>query len=167
MNLVLKKVDKIAITPLHSILVSCGKAMYEQLGLNHWYPFMNIEIFQRLMKTKDLYGIYQNEIAVATFNVSTEPRDYYSKKLWLNSQEKALYLGQLAINPSIQGNGIGKWCMLQVEQIAYDAGINLVRFDALDKHPWLKSFYKKLGYEECAIVKPGEWELTCFEKQIT
>lgn len=149
------------------ILSACGKAMHEKYGLNHWYPFVDIITFQDMMKGKDLYGVYQNEIAVATFNLSTEPRDYYFDKLWSNPREKAVYLGQLATDPNIQGNGIGKWCMNQIVTIAQDMSSKAIRFDALSAHPWLKDFYENLGYLACGTVKPGQFELTCFEKVIS
>lgn len=166
MDLILKKVkvNDDAIIPLHSILVACGKSMHDKFGLSHWHPFMDINTFQNLMKGKDIYGIYKNDVAIATFNLSTEPRDYYFDELWSNPKEKAVYLGQLATDPNIQGNGIGKWCMQQIVSIAQEMGSKAIRFDALSMHPWLKPFYEKLGYSACGIVKPKQWDLVCFEK---
>lgn len=167
MQLVLKKVSGNAIIPLHAILSACGKAMHEKIGLSHWHPFMDINTFQDSMKGKDVYGVYQNNVAIATFNLSTEPRDYYFDALWSNPKERAVYLGQLAIDPNIQGNGVGKWCMQQVVSIAQEMGRKAIRFDALSAHPWLETFYKNLGYSICGIVKPARWDLVCFEKILT
>lgn len=164
MELMLKKIDSEAIIPLHSILKACGNAMHEKLGLDHWYPFMDIETFRKLIQTKDLYGVYQNGIAIGTFNLSLEPRDYYHDDLWLNPDEKAIYLGQLGIDPNIQGKGLGKWCMHQVEVISRNMGRKAIRFDALYTHPWLKTYYEKLGYISCGTVKTKQWNLLCFEK---
>ncbi len=164
MNFKLKKADKNEIIISHALLVECGKNMYEKWGLRHWFPFMDLEIFQHAMKEKDIYIVYQQTDPIATFNVSTHSREYYVDHLWSNPNESAIYLGQLGIQPYLQGNGIGKWCMHQVEQIAREKKCKAIRFDALLIHPWLSLFYEKLGYRRCGIVKPAEWELVCFEK---
>ena len=161
---ILKKIDGDAIIPLHKILTACGKSMYEKFGLEHWHPYMGIEAFKKFIEEKELYGIYQNGIAVATFNLSIKSRDYYYDELWLSPDEQASYLGQLAIDPIFQGKGLGKWCMHQVENIAANKGSKAIRFDALSSHPWLKIFYEKLGYLPRGIVKPKQWDLLCFEK---
>lgn len=161
---ILKKIDGDAIIPLHKILAACGKSMYEKFGLEHWHPFMDIATFKKLMEKKDLYGIYQNGIAVATFNLSIESRDYYYDELWSNPHEQAIYLGQLGIDPTLQGKGLGKWCMHQVEEITKNMGRKAIRFDGLSLHPWLKIFYEKLDYLPRGIVKPKQWDLLCFEK---
>ena len=67
-------------------------------------------------------------------------------------------------DPILQGRGLGKWCMYQVEKIARNHGSKAVRFDGLNSHPWLKKFYEKLGYLPRGIVKPKQWDLLCFEK---
>lgn len=161
----LEKIDnKASILPLHTLLTDCGKTMHETFNLMHWYPFMDLEKFETLMRDKNLYGVYQNTFAIATFNLSSNPRDYYFDKLWSNPGEKAFYLGQLGIQPLLQGQGIGKWCMHQIEGLASEAGCKAIRFDGLTQHPWLKEFYEKLGYRFCGTVKPAQWELSCFEK---
>jgi GNAT superfamily N-acetyltransferase len=154
------------ILKFYSILVACGKSMYEKYGLTHWHPFIDLSSFLKSIEIKEIYGVYQNNIPVATFNLSYEPRDYYQNVYWLNSNEQALYLGQLGIDPSLQGQGLGKWCMKAIEKITLAKGIKTLRFDALNAHPWLKQFYINLGYMPLEIVKPKNWELMCFEKYI-
>lgn len=114
--------------------------------------------------TPELDGICQNEIAIGTFNLSIEPRDYYYEEIWSNPGAKAVYLGHLGIDPTIQSKGLGTWCMRQIERIAQEMESKAIRFDALNIHPWLKAFYEKLGYSPRTVVKPKQWELLCFEK---
>src|SRR3990167_2390097 len=133
--------------------------MYERFQLEHWHPFMDMETFKKLMESKELYGVYQDGTAIATFNLSLVSRDYYYDELWSNPHEQASYLGQLAIEPCLQGQGLGKWCMYQVEKIAKSNKSKAIRLDAVSAHPMLKAFYKKLGYLPCGIVKPKQWDL--------
>ena len=156
--------DKDSIISLHTLLAACGKEMYEKLKLMHWHPFMDLYKFESLMRGKDLFGVYRNAVAIATFNLSSDPRDYYFDNLWSNPEEKAFYVGQLGTHPQLQGQGIGKWCMQQIERLAYEAECKAIRFDGLSQHPWLKNFYEKLGFQFCGTIKPAQWELACFEK---
>jgi GNAT superfamily N-acetyltransferase len=166
MDLKVKKADKQEVEIAYALLVSCGKEMYEKFALRHWYPFMDIEIFKATLHTKCLYMVYQYDIPVATFNLSTYARDYYAEELWSIPSQNPSYLGQLGIKPNLQGNGMGKWCMAEIEKIAKENKHDTLRFDAVDTHPWLNLFYKKLGYSPCAAVQPQQWKLVCFEKAL-
>lgn len=150
----------------HAILIECGKTMYEQFNLSHWYPFMDLETFTNTVKNKKLYSIYHEREIIATFNLSIHARDYYQESFWSNANEKAVYLGQLGIHPNFQNGGIGLWCMKQIEKISLMMHCKAIRFDGVSDHPYLKKFYEKCGYSSCCTVKPGKWELTCFEKVI-
>ena len=160
----LAKANPDTIFELYQIIVNCGRSMYEKYGLEHWYPFIDIEIFKKMIEKNDIYGVYQNGVAVATFNLSLEPRDYYYSCLWSNPAQPATYLGHLAVDPTVQGNGLGKWCIYQIEEIAKKNGSKAIRFDGLSIHPWLTLFYQKLGYLPRGILKPRQWDLLCFEK---
>lgn len=168
MTLQLKAIDKdaAAIDTVYEILKRCGENMYTNLKLEHWYPYIAKETFIASLNNKQLYGVYEDNNAVATFNVSIQPRNYYHDDFWNVPANKALYLGQLATDPAHQGKGIGKWCMKRIEQIAQDEECSVIRFDGLLMHPWLKSFYESVGYKSCKIVTPGKWELLCFDKAI-
>ena len=166
MNLSLKKADESNIHSLHAILVACGKKMHDELDLQHWHPFMDIDTFKQSIFNKELYAVYQNQSVIATFNLSTTPHDYYHIGLWSKPGFRALYLGQLATVPGLQRKGFGKWCLQQIEKIALEKDCQTVRFDIVAKHPWLKTFYEEMGYKPCAIVKPQQWDLLCFEKHL-
>jgi GNAT superfamily N-acetyltransferase len=164
--LTIKNNNIYAIELIHALLVECGKTMHEKYNLNHWHPFMDLNRFKNTMQNKNLYAVYEETKIVATFNLNTIARDYYCDEFWSNPAEKAIYLGQLAIHPIYQNSGIGTWCMEQVEQITIEMNCKSIRFDGVSNHPYLKKFYEKLGYTSCCTVKPGQWELTCFEKMI-
>lgn len=166
MDLTLKKASSTEINSLYEILVNCGKQMHDEMKLNHWHPFMDIETFKKSLNDKQLFGVYENNSAIATFNISTSPRDYYHIGLWSNPGAKALYVGQLATQPNFQRKGLGKWCMNQIEQLAQEMNCESIRFDALQQHPWLGTFYEHLGYKACAIVTPNEFDLVCYEKRL-
>lgn len=164
MNFIIKEAEPQQISIIYTLLSECGREMFDKYQLKHWYPFMSLEEFINQTTLKKLYTVFKDDLLVATFNLSMHPRDYYFDELWKNPKDKAIYLGQLGISPNLQGNGIGKVCMLKVEDIASEMGCKAIRFDALEHHPWLKLFYINLGYSPVGIVRPKDWNLLCFEK---
>jgi len=166
MQLIIKEKSDAQIKPIYDLLLKCGKEMYDKYHLSHWHPFMSLEDFQSSMRHKNLFAVYNNDELVATFNLSDEPRDYYHESLWCDPNGKAMYLGHLGIDPTIQRKGIGKWCMHKIENLVIEMGFNVLRFDAVETHPWLKLFYFNLGYIPRGIVKPRDWNLLCFEKSL-
>ena len=167
-SLVLKKADLKDIENVHILLTFCGQHMFNHLGLNHWHPFAPLEKFKDKVKHATLYCIYENDRMIATFNLSTTPRPYYTLSDWKDPNAKAVYLGHLAIHPDFQGKKIGTWCIHQIEQIAKEMGAQSIRFDCIERHPWLSSFYEKMGYaRKNSILMPDPTgTLVCFEKVI-
>lgn len=168
MNYLLKKATDSDFVTLHNILVVCGEHMFKSLKLRHWYPYASLEKFKEKVKYSDVYCVFENEKMVATFSLSTTPRDYYKLSMWQDQNAKAIYLGNLGILPELQGKGLGKWCLNEVEKIAKEMNCKAIRFDCVEKHPWLSNFYEKLGFARKCIVNMPEptGNLICFEKVI-
>lgn len=61
----------------------------------------------------------------------------------------------IAVEPSLQGNGIGKGLMKFTEQKIKEKGGNLILVETSSQDKYLKtrSFYKSCGYEEIACIK--------------
>jgi len=164
----LKKADAQEIIAAHTLLVECGNHMAVNLGLYHWHPFASIEQFKEKIKYATVYCLYDIDRLIATFNVSTIARAYYRDSDWYDPQAHAVYLGNLAVHPDFQGKKIGSLCMHYIEQIAQEMGASAIRFDCIERHPWLSSFYEKMGYEKKAIIEMPEptGKLVCFEKTL-
>lgn len=164
----LKKAADTDIPTVHALLAECGLYMHRTLNLHHWHPYMPLENFQQRMKSAQLYGIYEGDRLIGTFNLCPSPRTYYTLDMWENPEAKAVYLGQLAIHPEYQGKKIGAWCLQEVEKIARESGYQAIRFDCVERHPWLCKFYEKAGYTRKNIVALPEptGNVICFEKSL-
>lgn len=167
-SLLLKKADAQEIIAAHNLLVECGNHMAANLGLYHWHPFASLEQFKEKIKHATVYCLYDNGRLVATFNLSTTARTYYRATDWRDAHAQAIYLGNLAVHPDFQGKKIGSLCVQYIEQIAKEMGASAIRFDCIERHPWLSSFYEKMGYEKKALISMPEptGNLVCFEKII-
>ena len=164
----IKKNDLSSLSKAHAIIVACGLEMYNKYNLTHWYPFASLDKFKERICHADLYGVYNDDNIIATFNVSRTSRSYYKSVKWKKQNAQAVYVGNIAVLPSFQGKGIGSWCMQYIETISSKMGIEVIRFDCVIRHPWLINFYKKIGYEEVGNVTLPEPTgiAMCLEKGI-
>lgn len=61
------------------------------------------------------------------------------------------YLGMLAVDPSHQGQGLGRIMVEAAENFCRDQGCASMDLTTLNLRPELPPFYRKLGYEETGI----------------
>lgn len=148
------------------IMQLCGEHMHRTQKHDHWYPTYDVPTFrgQLVAAAASLHVVTLDwKYLVATFTLSQQPRAYYTPGIWHNPDAKAAYLGRLAVLPVMQGRGIGKQVMRQIEQCVRAGGYGALRFDALTENTTLLSFYETLGYTRLRDVhKP--YSVTCFEK---
>lgn len=65
------------------------------------------------------------------------------------------YFGMFAVNPELQGGGIGKRVMLEAERIAREQfGMTAMRMTVIDVRDELIAFYQRRGYARTGIKKP-------------
>ncbi len=159
---------------IHAILRLCGLDMQERLGLRHWVPPYPLEALRCSTQERQVYAVFLEDRMVATFTVGTVIPLYYRKipaiwQLWSVFTPKALYVNRLAVLPSFQGQGIGRWCMQCIESLALTQGYDVIRLDTYGKHLGLLTFYTKLGYRPqghffFTMQQHGKTEVICFEK---
>jgi GNAT superfamily N-acetyltransferase len=157
--------DLATIDALHAILAVCGRELHLRFGLAHWDPPYPLEQLREEAGTRALYAVRdENDLPVATFTLGPTPIPAYPASLWTPGSEPALYLNRLAVLPSLQGRGLGRLCMQEIESLARAGGYRALRFDALFEHPTLGAFYRSLGYAERGPFQIGPWPVVCFER---
>ena len=149
--LTLVKYDPQQVDILYQIIVVCGEDLFQRHGLTHWRPPYPIETMRKNAAELDVYGVHYGTSVVGTFTVGSTGWRHDSSH-WLNPAHKPLYLNKLAVLPAWQGHGWGRWCMQQVERLAYERGCKAVRFDAITGNLPLHAFYRGLGYQERAAL---------------
>jgi GNAT superfamily N-acetyltransferase len=170
--------DDGSLTRAYRVIERCGVAMTKDLGLSHWDPPYPISVLLEYAKTYEVYGVYRSSSVeedtepVATFTLGLSNfTKYFHDGLWPSHPipSKPAYMGKLAVDPTLQSRGLGRWCMQAFESLAREKGANCVRFDAVSTHPFLHKFYTSCGYVETSrvfslSVHGVPLELTCFEK---
>ena len=92
-----------------------------------------------------------------------------TKKPWaidityFTQAEKPLYLTGMAVQPDLQGKGIGRILMKEAEAVARAWPADAIRLDAFDAAAGAGPFYSKCGYREVAHVRYKGNPLIYFE----
>jgi GNAT superfamily N-acetyltransferase len=167
----IEKVGPEQVTELRAILEACGLDMQARFGLTHWIPAYPLHLMQQDAANKSVYAVRENQHAIATFTLGTQAPAYYDMTVWQEPDASALYVNRLAVLPAHQGQGIGRWCMQQIEQLARAQQCSAVRLDVYHKHLTLCDFYRHLGYQERGTITfttklSGETGGICFEKAL-
>jgi ribosomal protein S18 acetylase RimI-like enzyme len=151
---------------IYLILDACRTAMLAK-GIQQWdesYP--TLQLVEKDIAAGGMYSIYQDSILVGAIVMDEKQSPQYETVNWQLSQEPILVIHRLAINPSLQGNGLGKEAMEKAHEFATQKGYKNIRLDAYKRNEGLLNFYTKLGYQAVGEI-PLEYTagpFVCFEK---
>ncbi len=145
MYIIFNKISTISLLKIYSvarILTDCGRDMYVKYRLRHWNNSIikNILIlyYTILVKHKTIWGVYNKEKIIGTFQTKKEGQ-------FLN-------FSKFAVLPTISGNGIGGKCIEQMENIAQEqklVGLSCEVFDQSDK---ALTFYLNRGFIKTGTI---------------
>ncbi len=167
------RVSTVDIPSLHQILIACGLDLRSRFGLTHWMlPIYPLKSMLKDAEDLEVYALKVGENLVGTFILEfalTEPLSYikFGNINWQVSNVPAVYVHKLAVLPEQQGQGLGKWCLSAIENLAFSQGHHAVRLDAVKTHQKLLSFYESRGYKRVGelIFNSDVWvDAFVFEK---
>lgn len=72
----------------------------------------------------------------------------------LQQHERGIYLGMFAVNPCLQGAGIGKQLLKAADEYAKTVGIATIYMSVISVRSELIEWYKRHGYAETGERKP-------------
>ena len=177
--------------PLRELVAAAGQAMAKQ-GFRNWLVPTPVERFVEDIATREVYfvaapfgvrpqlenpnwgltpnapnagGRYETR-PIATFTLGETPRRPYVPEPWLDPAAPAVYLNRLAVDPPLQGAGIGGWCLEQIERLARERGARVIRCDVLTANARLRRLYERFGYEARGERSHSGWDFTCYERVI-
>eukprot|EP00047_Mylnosiga_fluctuans_P004900 m.237187 g.237187 ORF g.237187 m.237187 type:complete len:264 (-) comp13096_c0_seq1:171-962(-) len=92
---------------------------------------------------------------VATFTLERTPLSpYYPPGAWLEPTAPAVYLSNLAVMPTAQGQGLGRDVIALAEIMARSMDARWIRLDYVVEHPRLERLYRSAGFvgAKCELV---------------
>ena len=74
--------------------------------------------------------------------------------VFLEKQERGLYLGMLSVSPLQQAAGVGKQLMKAAEQYAKENNCSCIFMNVISVRHELIEWYERLGYQKTGEIKP-------------
>ncbi|NLR75409.1 GNAT family N-acetyltransferase [Leeia aquatica] len=75
-------------------------------------------------------------------------QDVIATGAWVMSHGQA-WLKRIAVHPSQQGTGVGRYLVMALERHAIEAGVSHMKLGTRRRLPGNLIFYTRLGYSEC------------------
>jgi GNAT superfamily N-acetyltransferase len=122
-----------------------------QMGLNYTATQQDTETTKQRVNEGSCFVAELNGKIVGTVTLSFEPaewiNDYYRKPgVWR--------FGQFAVEPDLQGHGIGRLLLEHIERHAMEAGAAELALDTAIPAKHLIEFYERFGYQ---VVDHCQW----------
>lgn len=148
------------------ITKQCAFNMMDR-GIYQWnetYP--NRWAFENDIKCDELYVLELNNAIVGCIMVSTLKDEEYVPIKWLTTNDSAVYIHRLAIQPKYQGKGYAQRLMDFAENLAIKNNFNSVRLDTFSQNKRNQTFYELRGYQRLGNIyfpEQSEHPFYCYE----
>lgn len=161
----IKQADAYDISDVMKVFRSCTEAM-RLAKIFQWddvYP--NKELLEEDLKEGSLYVIRHEDICLGTVSFNEKQEDAYQQVDWRGS-DPVLVVHRLCVDPTFQGQGIAKYLMSFIENMALKRGYASIRLDAYSGNPKAVGLYERLGYQKVGSVTFPRRDLPfyCFER---
>lgn len=137
--------DAMAVTELKN---AAAIDLTNRFGQGHW-SYNNTEkgvLVGMKENSQMLLAKYGNTIA-GTLRLTTK-KPWAIDPTYFTEVSKTIYLVDMAVHPSFQNKGVGKWLMEQAAMTAKNLRAKSIRLDAYDADAGAGDFYRKCGYSE-------------------
>jgi GNAT superfamily N-acetyltransferase len=120
-------------------------------GQGHWSYISSENSVLRTINSSRVLVVRRDGDVVATLYLTTKKPwaidvDYFTKV------ERALYLNSMAVAPSVQRQGIGRYLIEEAKAVAQAWPSQAIRLDAYDSVAGAGPFYSKCGFTEVGRV---------------
>lgn len=134
--------DENDVHALVKLLQSCADEMHAQ-GMSHWLGVYNETSVLNNLTRKSVFKLLADNRIAGCVAINQTPSDYY-QDCWPQAPSADFYITQLAVDPKIQGQGLGQELMQFCLQKTRGYQLQL---DAVAHYPALIKFYQQLGFE--------------------
>lgn len=150
----LKILNILELKKVSDILYECGKDMARRCDLHHWdNPHIKNWLIIVLCTMKnDIYLVYREKTPVATFQTC--------------KKEQSFLFSKLAVNPAFAREGIGSYCLTQIEYLAKKSSCSDVICEVYEKSEHAKMFYKQRGYTVYGMTKTLKYRELKLRKEL-
>lgn len=134
-------------------LIHRAYAALGRLGLNYTGVDQDIEVTAERCADGEAWVVLDAEGALVGTATITFPDPYDSCKFYRDLGQVAL--NQVAVHPDVQGLGVGRMLVEQLERRALDLGYRTIALDTAIPAHHLVEWYLRMGYEP---IGEHQWE---------
>jgi GNAT superfamily N-acetyltransferase len=156
---VAREPDAAELAALHEAVAADLTLRY---GAGHWSSSPGERSLQRAMRTSSVFVARIGEDVVATFHLQTQ-KPWAIDRSYFTDVARPLYLTSMAVEPSLQRRGIGRWLLEHASATARDLSAGAIRLDAYDAAAGAGPFYERCGYHEVGRAAYRKTPLVYYE----
>jgi GNAT superfamily N-acetyltransferase len=137
------KMDAAAIAALQT---ATAQRLTNDFGNGHWSHLPTEYGVLRSMRESRVLVARGPSGLVATLRLATK-KPWAIEKSYFTAVPRPLYLLDMAVDVTVQRQGIGRQCMEEAARIAREWPADAIRLDAYDAPAGAGEFYTKCGYQ--------------------
>jgi len=138
----------LAIANLHTAVAD---RLTREFGRGHWSSAVSEKGVLHAMRAASVFVVLTRTKVLATLQLSSKKPWAIDKSYFVNC-ERPLYLTSMAVEPVLQGRGIGRAMLDEAKRIARAWPGDAIRLDAYDCPGGAGAFYTKCGFREVGRV---------------
>lgn len=148
------KVSRAILSDLPNICILVNNAYRGEEAKKGWTFESDFIEGDKRTDEKDLFLLFSNEKAI--FLIAKNDKEVITGSVYLEVKNKNLYLGMLSVEPTLQGNGIGKLLVSNAIQYGQSLGLKKIQIQVIHLRQELILWYEKLGFIISDKILPFE-----------
>ena len=137
-----------------------------RFGQGHWSAVAAQRAVVRDIRTAVVLAVRDPRRLVATVRLSAK-RPWAIDPAFFTATDRVLYLTDMAVQPELQGRGIGRRALEYATAVALAWPAGAIRLDAYDGPAGAGPFYERCGYREVGRVTYRKTPLIYYERLLS
>lgn len=138
------KVSRAILSDLSNICLLANKAYRGDEARKGWTFETDFIEGDKRTDENDLFFLFSNEKAI--FLIAKNDKEVITGSVYLEVKNENLYMGMLSVEPTLQGNGIGKLLVTNAIQYGQSLGLEKIQIQVIHRRTELILWYEKLGF---------------------
>jgi GNAT superfamily N-acetyltransferase len=148
-----------------SLQEAVARDLTARYGEGHWSFAPSERGVLHGMRTSRVYVVRSETGIVATLRLATK-KPWAIDRMYFTACRKPIYLTDMAVDPGVQRQGIGRLCLEEARTIVQAWPGDAIRLDAYDAPAGAGEFYRKCGFQEVGRVVYKKTPLVYFEMML-